>query len=55
MSLLTEEISALEADRAGLLAPDRVERIATEKLGYVSVRDEQIRTKDGGDTGNDAP
>jgi len=47
LHLLSEEISSLEAQRASLLSPERVERIAREKLGYIKVRDEQIREQNG--------
>jgi len=55
LNLLTEEISALEAQRASLLSPERVERIAMEKLGYIWIRDEQIRERDGKTTRIDRP
>jgi cell division protein FtsL len=55
LNLLTEEISALEAQRAALLSPEHVEKIAKEKLGYTQVRDEQIREREGKTTGIDRP
>jgi cell division protein FtsL len=42
LETLEQEIDTLEARRAGLLAPDRVSKIAREELGYIQVRDDQI-------------
>ncbi len=55
LNQLTEEISALEAQRAALLSPELVEKIAKEKLGYIRVKDEQIRAQDEKSTRIDTP
>lgn len=39
---LVEEIKTLEAQRAALLALERVERTAREELGLVDAREDQI-------------
>lgn len=43
---LKEEIRRLETDKAALLAPDRVDRIAREQLQLVEPRPEQIIYED---------
>ena len=42
LQTLEQEIDTLETRRAGLLAPDRVERIAREELGYTEVSADRI-------------
>jgi cell division protein FtsL len=42
LQTLEQEIDTLETRRAGLLAPDRVERIAREELGYTKVSADRI-------------
>lgn len=42
LETLEQEIDTLEARRARLLAPDLVEKIAREKLGYMPVRYDQV-------------
>jgi len=42
MAGLNEDIKKLETDKAALLAPDRVERIAREELRLVEPKPEQI-------------
>jgi len=39
---LREEIAILETQKARLLAPDRVARIAQEELGYTQIQDDQF-------------
>jgi cell division protein FtsB len=46
LETLEQEIDALEVRRAELLAPDLVERIAMEKLGYVEVGGDRIVRRD---------
>jgi cell division protein FtsL len=46
MAGLNEDIRKLETDKAALLAPDRVERIAREELRLVEPKPEQIIYED---------
>ena len=46
MAGLKEEIKKLETDKAALLAPDRVDRIAREELRLVEPKPEQIIYED---------
>jgi cell division protein FtsL len=46
MAGLNEDIKKLETDKAALLAPDRVERIAREELRLVEPKPEQIIYED---------
>ncbi len=55
LETLEQEIDTLEARRAGLLAPDRVEKIAREELGYIQVRYDQIVRREDRTTRRDRP
>jgi len=46
MAGLNEDIKKLETDKAALLAPDRVDRIAREELRLVEPKPEQIIYED---------
>ncbi len=55
LETLEQEIDTLEARRAGLLAPDLVEKIAREKLGYMPVRYDQVVRREDRTTRRDRP
>jgi cell division protein FtsL len=55
LETLEQEIDTLEARRAGLLAPDRVDKIAREELGYIQVRYDQIVRREDRTTRRDRP
>ena len=46
MAALKEDIKKLEMNRAALLAPERVDRIAREELGLVEPQPEQVIYED---------
>lgn len=52
---IREEIAGLEAEKTRLLAPDRVERIATEELGFIEVQDDQIVASSKKSDGDEGP
>jgi cell division protein FtsL len=52
---IREEIAALEAEKTRQLSPERVEKIAREKLGFTEVRDDQIVPSSKKSTGNEGP
>lgn len=47
LETLEQEIDTLEARREELLAPDRVEKMAQEKLGYAPVAHDRIVVREG--------
>ena len=55
LETLEQEIDTLEARRAGLLAPDRVDKIAREELGYIQVRYDQLVRREDRTTRRDRP